>query len=103
MFACCSAGDRPDLALEPFGAQPLRQIRREHLHDDLALESQLLGDEDAAHAAAAELALQAVGVAEGFLELGPQLGAQSRTKSSCGREESFAENYGGGSERGLES
>ncbi len=71
-------GDRPDLALEPLGAEPLREVGREHLHDDLALEPLLLGDEDAAHAAAAELALEAVGVAERLLELRQQRTAHRR-------------------------
>ena len=64
MFACWSAGDRADLALESLGADPVRQIGRQHLHHHLALEAQLLGDEHPAHAAAAEFALQAVGVTE---------------------------------------
>ena len=78
MFACWSPGDRSDLALEPLGAEPLREVGREHFHDDLALEPLLVGDEDAAHPAAAELALEAVGVAERFLELRQQRTAHRR-------------------------
>ena len=66
------AGDRSDLALEPLGAQPLRQVRRQHFYHDLSLEPHLFGDEDAAHAAAPELALQSIRVAERLLQLGRQ-------------------------------
>jgi hypothetical protein len=53
-------GGEADLALEPLGAHARGQFRGEHLHDDLSAEPHFLGEEDAAHAAAAELALDAV-------------------------------------------
>ena len=43
-------------------------LGRQHLDDDLPAEPGLLGEEDAAHAAAAQLPEEAVGVAEGGLE-----------------------------------
>ena len=83
-------GDRLDLALEPLDADALRELGRQHLHHDLALESRLLGHEDLRHAAAAEFALDGVAAAQGRLELVAQLshggrgwsrsqGAQART------------------------
>ena len=72
-------GDRADLALEALGAEPECQLGRQHLHHDLALEAQLLGDEHAAHATAAELVLQAVGVTERCLELASQVHGQVTT------------------------
>ena len=61
MCACCrraaswiSRSNRSTLT-------PAQQFRRQHLDDDLAAERRLLGDEDARHAAAAELALERVG------------------------------------------
>ena len=79
MFACCSAATVRISRSKRSALSPLRQLGREHLHDDLPLEPQFLGDEDAAHAAAAELALEAVGVTEGFLELAPQVGQDTAT------------------------
>ena len=70
-------GGGPDFALEPVHAQSLRQFRRQHLDDDLAAEAQFFREEDAAHAAPAELALQAVCVAERLLKLGLQVGSQA--------------------------
>src|SRR5689334_22856037 len=45
-----------NFAAEALGAHTRRQIRCEHLHDDLSSEMLVVGDEDASHAAAAELA-----------------------------------------------
>jgi hypothetical protein len=53
-----------DLALEPLGGERLGEVGVEHLHHHLAPERRLVGDEDAAHPAAAELALDGVGGAE---------------------------------------
>ena len=61
-------GSEADLALEPLGAQPLGQLGREYLEHDAPPEARLLGHEDAAHPAAAELALQGVGRAERVLQ-----------------------------------
>jgi len=47
----------------------LREVGRQHLHRDLPSETQLLGDEDAGHAAAAELAFEDVCAAESLLKL----------------------------------
>ncbi len=55
-------GGQPDLTLEPLGAHARRQLGREHLHHHLPAEPYFLGEEDAAHAAAAELALDTVRV-----------------------------------------
>jgi hypothetical protein len=49
-----------DLAREPFGAQPLGQLGREHLHHDPAAERHVLRHEHAGHPAAPELALEGV-------------------------------------------
>jgi hypothetical protein len=62
-------GDCPNLALEPLGTQPFGEFRREHFHDNLPLEPQLFGDEHPTHAAAAQLALEAIGIAERELQL----------------------------------
>ncbi len=54
----------PDLALKPLGTELGGQLGREHFDDDLASERRLLGDEDARHPAAAQLALDPVDRAE---------------------------------------
>ncbi len=53
-------GSEADLALEPLGAHTRRHLRGQHLHHHLTPEAHFLGEEHAAHAAAAELALDAV-------------------------------------------
>ena len=55
-------GSEADLALEPLGAHAGRQLGGQHLHHHLPAEPHFLGEEYAAHAATAELALDAVGV-----------------------------------------
>jgi len=55
-------GGEPDLTLEPLGAHPRGQLGREHFHHHLPAEPYFLGEEDATHAAAAELTLDTVGV-----------------------------------------
>ena len=70
---------------------PEREIGREDLHHDFALEAQFLGDEHPPHAAAAELALEAVGVAERCLELGSQVYGQGTTSL-------WSEGAGGGAQ-----
>ena len=57
-----------DLALEALDVDGGAGLRRQHLDDDLPAQPGLLGKEDAAHAAAAQLPEEAVGVAEGGLE-----------------------------------
>ena len=49
---------------------PAASSGREHLHDDLASEPDFVGDEDARHPAAAELALERVRSTQRRLELG---------------------------------
>ena len=68
MFGCCSRAASLHLAREPLGRQSFGQLRRDDLDDDLAAERGLGRDEDARHAAAAELALDGVRVAERLLE-----------------------------------
>jgi hypothetical protein len=62
-------GGEADLTREALGGEPFGQLGGEHLDDDLTPERLVARDEDAAHAAAPELALQGVGRAEGGLEL----------------------------------
>ena len=58
-----------DLALEALGADSGGELRREDFDDDFAAEPDFVGDEDARHAAAAELALEGVGSTQRRLEL----------------------------------
>ncbi len=57
-----------DLALEPRRGHRRGELGREHLHDDLAAEAVLVGDEHARHAAAAELALERIAPGERLLK-----------------------------------
>jgi hypothetical protein len=61
-------GGQLDLAAEPVGAQGGGEIRRQDLDHDLPAEDGLLGQEDPAHAAAAQLALDQVAPGEGGAE-----------------------------------
>ena len=54
--------------LEAIDAHPRCHFRRQELDDDLAVEGRLFRQVDPAHPTAAELPLEAVGVAEGRLE-----------------------------------
>ena len=71
------AGGELDLALEPLDVDRGAHLGRQHLDDDLAAEPGLLGEEHAAHAAAAQLPQDAVLVADRglkpFLELDARL------------------------------
>src|SRR5690606_14535854 len=58
------AGGDADLALEPCDAYHRPELGREHLEHDGPSEGDLLGHEHAAHAAAAQLPVDAVGGAE---------------------------------------
>jgi hypothetical protein len=58
-----------DLALEPFARHASREVGREDLEDDLPVEGRLGGEEDPRHPAAAELPLDAIGLAQRLLEL----------------------------------
>jgi hypothetical protein len=58
-----------DLALESIGRNTGAELRRQQLHDDPAAEACFLGEQDTRHAAAAQLALDRVGVAECRLQL----------------------------------
>jgi hypothetical protein len=53
-------GCQLDLAVEPIDAQARRELWWEDFDYDLSAECGLLGDEDAAHASAAQLALERV-------------------------------------------
>jgi hypothetical protein len=64
----------PDLAVEPLDAYVRGHIGMEHLDDYGPAEGGIECHEDAAHAAAAELMLDPVAVAECFLELLAQVG-----------------------------
>ena len=65
-----------DLAGEAVGAERGGELGPEDLHRHLALVLQVLGEEDGGHAALAELALDAVGRAEGALELAAHVHGQ---------------------------
>ena len=73
LTACPLCGGEPDLALEPVCADSGRQLRAQNLHDDLPSEPHLVGNEDAAHAAATELALDGVAAAQGCFEVVAQV------------------------------
>ncbi len=53
-----------NLTFEPFDTHPGRHLGWQHLDDHGALEPHLLSEEDAAHPATAELALDGVGTAK---------------------------------------
>ena len=57
-------GGELDLALEAFDADALHELGRKDFDDDFASEGGLGGDEDARHAAAAELSLEGIAAAE---------------------------------------
>ena len=57
-----------DLSMEPLDADSRRELRREDLQRDGAAEGDLVGNEDARHAAPAELAVQTVGITESGLD-----------------------------------
>src|SRR6185437_2759518 len=59
----------PDFALESLGAEPGGELRGKNFHNDAAAESPLFGDEDARHAAPAELAVEGVRSAQIRLEV----------------------------------
>ena len=66
-------GDHPDLALEPFQAEAFDQLGCEDLHHDLSSEPRFVGHEHAGHAAAAQLPLECVRVAQCSLEARPDV------------------------------
>ena len=67
-------GGEPDLALEALGPERGGQLGVEHLEGDRAVVLDVVREEDRGHAAAAELALERVAVAQAFLELRAQVG-----------------------------
>src|ERR1043165_9507024 len=84
-------GGELDLALEALDADTGGHLRRQHLDDDLAAQAGLLGEEDPAHPAAAQLLLDAVGIAERRLEAGLEVldvGLRGMTGGLKYREES---------------
>src|SRR5437868_10592559 len=66
-----------DLAPEAFDVDAGSEVGREDFHDDAPPESALLRDEDTAHAAAGQLALDDVGAGEGGLEVLAELGGHA--------------------------
>jgi hypothetical protein len=58
-----------DLALEPRHREGVGELGREHFDDDVAAERFVAGDEDAGHAAGAELPLHGEALAESLLQL----------------------------------
>ncbi len=78
-------GGELDLAAEPLGIDPGRELRGQHLDDDAAAERRLLGEEHAAHTAAAELSLDPVGRSDGLLELLSQVGHRARSEDRGAR------------------
>ena len=64
-----------DLPAEPIDAHAGGELGQEHLDHDLAAQRGLVRQEDARHAAAAQLALEAVGAAQGGLQLIEKAGA----------------------------
>ena len=77
------AGCELDLAQEPLGAQRARELGVEHLEGHRAVVLEIAGEVDGGHAAAAELALDAVAVTE---RVGERAGA-SATAASMGESE----------------
>ena len=75
----------PDLLPEPVDAHRRAQLRGEHLHDDLATEPALVGDEHAAHPAAAELTFHSVAVTESTLKAGQKVGHEVLKIGSAAR------------------
>ncbi len=73
-------GGELDLPLEPLLIHLGGHLGRQHLDDHLARESDLLGEEDATHPAAAQLALDAVGVTQGGGEAGFEVGGHLATE-----------------------
>ena len=67
-------GGQPDFALEALDADGGGGLRREHLHHHLALDLHFLREEDAAHAAAPELAQDTVAGADRVLHLALEVG-----------------------------
>ena len=64
-----------DLTLEARGVHIARELGREDLHDDLAVEGEIRREEQPAHPAAGKLSLHAIPVAEQRLNSVPEFGA----------------------------
>ena len=64
-----------DLATEPVRIDPCCELGRKDFDDDLAIEVGLGCNEDARHSRAAELAVNAIGVAEYLLKLALKVGS----------------------------
>ena len=67
-------GRELDLAAEPVDADARRQLGQQHLDHDVPAQRGLDRQEDPRHPAAAELALEAVGLAQRLLELLTKIG-----------------------------
>ena len=59
-----------DLTTKTLGADPLRELGCEDLHDDASAQRPLFGKKNARHSTTAELPLDGVDVADGLVELG---------------------------------
>jgi hypothetical protein len=71
-----------DLVQEPLGAEDGRKLRVENLDGDLAIVLQVVGEVDRRHAAAAELALDAIAVGQSGLQAFKNVGhGSSKTRS----------------------
>ena len=74
-----------NLTSEAVRIESRRKVRRQHLHDDLSLELDLLGHEHPRHSTAAELSRYAVGCSEYFLKLVEQFGGHLKPQFTCAR------------------
>ena len=74
MFACCSEAATRISRSNLLGGDRGRELGREELHDHATSEPVLLGDEDARHATAAELALEGVTTGERLLQARSEVG-----------------------------
>ena len=69
MCGCCSVRGRLDLGEEPLGAERRGEIGVQHLDRDVAVVLEVVREIDGRHAAAAELALDAVAIGDGSGEV----------------------------------
>jgi hypothetical protein len=65
MWGCWRPCGEPDLAQEALGPDRVRQLGVQHLEGDLALVLEVASEMDGGHAAAPELALDAVAIGQG--------------------------------------
>lgn len=75
----------PNLLREPLGRNGAGELGVEDFHNDVAAEHFVARDEDARHAASAEVSLQGVCVAEACFEIAAKLGAHRARGQSVER------------------